>query len=532
MSAADFTPAIRKRIISIYSDKSNKIDLATYSDKTRQEIFKEIPGTKQLRAKLESGKFHTSSLTIEGMQALADRLSTVAQGTMANAAVDSFFNDVNFSYNFLNYVQDKLASNIFEHSSGDFRIPNVPQDKLKSLFKNFLQEHSSFDKATIDLIYTNVQSGHLAGVWFIKLKTALGVTTSFSNESNTSYRDFTVSLPDTDNILSKEAINSLDTILKAVLDADYLSSNLITQNQVFVDATKSVLGDNPTVITELQFTKDNKASGDLLIQAGTNLNKLIDAALSKETGPLEDAFRALVSSLQPLADVILAKAKELQAPLSSQKLYDQIVRNATNLKALEQTLLNTKGSPSIIEAIGLNIVNVIKVGKVLPAITTKISTKIASTQVDTLNIKQVVSQATAAIKKVKAAQAKLKATSNKSVQIRSTGGQFTSLVSLQNILNQNLATQIQKNMGTGSSKNILNYRTGRLAESAKVESMSQSREGMITAFYSYMRNPYGTFSTGGAQESPATRDPKLLISKSIREIGATMVNNRMRAVLV
>ena len=120
----------------------------------------------------------------------------------------------------------------------------------------------------------------------------------------------------------------------------------------------------------------------------------------------------------------------------------------------------------------------------------------------------------------------------KPLQLRNTTGQFTSLVSLQNILNQNLHTQIQKNMGTGDRRDILNYRTGRFAESAKVEKMSQSREGMITAFYSYMRNPYATFSTGGEQANPATRDPKLLISKSIREIGATMVANRMRAVLV
>jgi hypothetical protein len=87
-------------------------------------------------------------------------------------------------------------------------------------------------------------------------------------------------------------------------------------------------------------------------------------------------------------------------------------------------------------------------------------------------------------------------------------------------------------MGTGERKDILNYRTGRFAESAKVEGMSASREGMITAFYSYMRNPYATFSFGGQQSSPASRDPKLLISRSIREIGATMVGNRMRAVLV
>jgi hypothetical protein len=117
-------------------------------------------------------------------------------------------------------------------------------------------------------------------------------------------------------------------------------------------------------------------------------------------------------------------------------------------------------------------------------------------------------------------------------KLRTTRGQFTSLVSIQNILNQGLASQIEKNMGKGDRRDILNYRSGRFAESARVETMSQSREGMITAFYSYMRNPYATFSFGGAQSSPATRDPKLLISRSIREIGATMVGNRMRAVLV
>jgi hypothetical protein len=129
-------------------------------------------------------------------------------------------------------------------------------------------------------------------------------------------------------------------------------------------------------------------------------------------------------------------------------------------------------------------------------------------------------------------QIKVPAISSTPMKLRTLGGQFTSLVSLQNLLNQNLHTQIQQNMGTGSRRDILNYRTGRFAESVKVEKMSQSREGMITAFYSYMRNPYATFSFGGQQSSPASRDPKLLISKSIREIGAAMVNNRMRAVLV
>ena len=84
-------------------------------------------------------------------------------------------------------------------------------------------------------------------------------------------------------------------------------------------------------------------------------------------------------------------------------------------------------------------------------------------------------------------------------------------------------------MGTGYDKKVLNYRSGRLADSASIERVSQSRAGMVSVFYNYMRNPYGTFSTGGAQQDPTSRDPKLLISKSIREIGASIVGNRMRA---
>ena len=104
------------------------------------------------------------------------------------------------------------------------------------------------------------------------------------------------------------------------------------------------------------------------------------------------------------------------------------------------------------------------------------------------------------------------------------------LINLQNLINQQLQDVVSANMGDGSQRNILNYRTGRLAASAKVEYMSQSRAGMITAFYSYMKNPYATFSQGGRQSNPASRDPKLLIARSIREIAQTQVTNALRAV--
>ena len=117
-------------------------------------------------------------------------------------------------------------------------------------------------------------------------------------------------------------------------------------------------------------------------------------------------------------------------------------------------------------------------------------------------------------------------------QLQTIKGNKYSLVSLKTLINSQLQDVISAKMGDGSSKSVLNYRTGRFAASARVEDVTLSRDGMITAYYNYMRNPYGTFSTGGKQEIPRSRDPKLLISKSIREIAAQKVGNRMRAVLV
>ncbi len=110
--------------------------------------------------------------------------------------------------------------------------------------------------------------------------------------------------------------------------------------------------------------------------------------------------------------------------------------------------------------------------------------------------------------------------------------QAAPLVSLEAILRARINAQVAQNMGTGSERRILNYRTGRLSESVEISRVSESRQGMISVFYNYMKNPYATFSDGGQQQSPKTRDPKTLISKSIREIAAPIVGNRLRSVLV
>lgn len=108
----------------------------------------------------------------------------------------------------------------------------------------------------------------------------------------------------------------------------------------------------------------------------------------------------------------------------------------------------------------------------------------------------------------------------------------TNLTNLQNLLNARLVDQVKQNMGNGTRNDVLNLQTGRFAESVEVTRLSESRQGMITAFYTYMKNPYATFSAGGRQEYPTSRDPKTLISRSIREIAAEQVSNRLRSVLV
>lgn len=208
-----------------------------------------------------------------------------------------------------------------------------------------------------------------------------------------------------------------------------------------------------------------------------------------------------------------------------------LLKNAIlkNSQALQLTatklvgLFKFKSSPSLKDYVNLLIKNASE-GKKTPGFNNKVGDKALtnlSSKITTPKAKTKVS--------VKKQALNLKLPGLKSFNIQKA---TVNLVSLQNLINQNLVQQVKNNMGTGDRRDILNLRSGRFAESVKIERMSQSREGMITAFYSYMKNPYATFSTGGLQGSPKTRDPKLLISRSIRELATQQVQNRLRSVVV
>lgn len=184
-----------------------------------------------------------------------------------------------------------------------------------------------------------------------------------------------------------------------------------------------------------------------------------------------------------------------------------------------------KGSPSITDLIVEDVLNALtgkKTSKKQYSQKNVSIDKSKSTSIDTSSIKGTIAKELSEVRKARNTLEKLK------IQDATIVPTFN----LQSYIAARLADQIKRNMGTGYDKKVLNYRSGRLADSASIERVSQSRAGMVSVFYSYMRNPYGTFSTGGAQQDPASRDPKLLISKSIREIGASIIGNRMRAILV
>lgn len=206
---------------------------------------------------------------------------------------------------------------------------------------------------------------------------------------------------------------------------------------------------------------------------------------------------------------------------------DGLVFGKGSGEQLLQKLIKSKGSPSFIDLVHVGVTSVFTNDKSADKEYAVPFSKINSgiNRVNTSRVKADISKDKS---KLKSLVSKVKAIP----KISSNTSAIPSTVNLLAILQAGINKQVAKNMGKGNESRVLNYRTGRFAESVQVQRLSESRQGMITAFYSYMRNPYGTFSEGGRQQFPKTRDPKLLISKSVRELAAPIVGARMRAVLV
>lgn len=137
--------------------------------------------------------------------------------------------------------------------------------------------------------------------------------------------------------------------------------------------------------------------------------------------------------------------------------------------------------------------------------------------------------------KIKGTKSKIKAPIIKVVkppkpEIEKQRGQIEaqmSPIALQTLLNKAINEAIKVNMGKGAATKVLNYRTGRFAESVEIDAVAPRRDGAMVAFYNYMKNPYATFAPGGAQYArEPSRDPNKLIRKSMRQIAAAAAVTR------
>jgi hypothetical protein len=421
------------------------------------------------------------------------------------------------------------------------------------LFINYTSEQSATASITSDLLAdflsSTLDTGHLLGIFNQRLIRSIG-SGDIKYNSNI-VGDISATIFDKKYEEEQQYVDTANKVYTAALGTleqlDFLSSQLVFTPDIFIKLSKTVYAANesPTASAEFQLSFLNSAAGREISAAGRALSDLMNKAVSdiknKKSASitydsdntvrpksidfankLEEVFQKISvagSNISSVIEDLISKAETEQ-----QKKYLKAVNELS--MQFGQTLLETKGSDSILESVGTSISYTLK-GKKFPS---KQSSKVSK---NTKASRPVYNKVASKQIKLSNNKKRTKVSSIKSASLRNiTTGRFYSLTSLQTLLDANLVQQIKQNMGDGSRRDILNLRSGRFAESVKVERLSQSREGMITAFYSYMKNPYATFSRGGQQERPYTRDPKLLIAKSIREIASQQVANRLRAVNV
>lgn len=403
-------------------------------------------------------------------------------------------------------------------------LKNIPQGDLVKYYSDYIVENTpGITEQEAKELKNSLQGGHLTGVFTARLIRAF----SLQKDVSGSVKFRGSSDPQLTNLE-----NQLATIVELITDADFLSSNISKDIELFTETDKRLYSNAAQVrlTTEVQFKSTNEAAGDLLKVAGRYLSNLIrsvkpNVSQKGQESAAQEAFEKLLLNLSKVSEFVKLEAKKLdqlnKTQNSDPKLEQKIQKILNNQKAFE-TLITTSGSKSVLQHLEEVMVLALQGKKVTTSISVvkqKDSVVLAKKQTS----KQKIKQPTNTAKKLTTKKVTLRRAAPLTEQTP---------VNLVNLLNASLHDQIRKNMGTGDRRDVLNYRSGRFATSVKVEQVSTSRMGMITAFYTYMKNPYATFSRGGRQEFPRTRDPKTLISRSIREIASTLVTNQLRAVNV
>jgi hypothetical protein len=302
---------------------------------------------------------------------------------------------------------------------------------------------------------------------------------------------------------------------------------------------KIVLNGTNAGLDSLKVTsRDVYKAKDIFLKKTGHIKQSIDVSkqFSERTGVLFRFGMTMTTDMDVFTNqTVLGQAEKKQvadrfesSEITRQMLAERF-KDTVIGKTLEK-LLRSKSSQSAIEFITNSIVNNITGKKrTHNENSTKNKTKAATIQY------QVLKTVKASAKAVR--QPKTKAITSVVNPVTNLANKTASqsrdeLLTLRTILDSLLTEKIRQNMGSGNRRDILNLRSGRFAESVEVPKLSQSRQGTITAYYTYMKNPYATFSQGGRQQYPRSRDPKLLITRSIRELAGLKIASRLRMVAV
>jgi len=182
-----------------------------------------------------------------------------------------------------------------------------------------------------------------------------------------------------------------------------------------------------------------------------------------------------------------------------------VVRNEmkhfTNLVG-NMDLSNLKGSPTIVEDVAQDLLEVLDPKRKRTKKATKTSDTHKSTKVDT------------ATKRKRAKSPKKR---------RAQRSRASNPLALVAAINKELPDTVRKNMNSPALVN----RSGRFADSVKVTDIMTTRGGYPSIGFTYRRDPYEVFEMGsGNVRATPERDPRQLIDRSIREIAAQFAIGR------
>jgi len=293
----------------------------------------------------------------------------------------------------------------------------------------------------------------------------------------------------------KELYKAVERYNKSkVSQRDFLHLSHEGGSQISYNMAFQVLGDIIDVYTSRP-GYSRKTLNEFVVQATADLNKIIGTNFTKaNTNVSFITYRAGATNLalakqdKAVGDKLKNKLKSLavdfSAPLLVQAIDKSLLEEVTNSKEFK----NSAG-----KVINRKVYDLSKAGSKASR-----SKKTTTTESKTTP------------EQYKAQQIKFGSQDN-----------LTSLRAILVKLNMYLPSVVQSNMG---KLGALKYRTGRFAQSTYVTDVS-ILNNTPNIRYSYMLHPYQTFEPGFAQGSES-RDPKILIEKSIRQIVSSMIKNK------